>query len=297
MERQRGKADLTLAGQPARPPAQSLRQYARGAAGGLVFSLPLFLTEEVWVAGTVSSPLRLLGLTGATLVLLVGINLYAGLRRDHSLAEVLIDAIEEMGLGLLIAATLLFLLDQIGPNDPLDDVVGQVVLAAMKAALGVSVGNIELGDGPEADGSEQQDAGASPAPAPERQGLIGQVALAACGALLFAASTAPVEEVARIGAHASLWRLLGLCAVSFGIGATILSYGGLVGQDAPGGPWLEALSGTVVTYAVALLASALNLWFYHRFDGAGALACVSQTVVLGLPSMLGASAGRLLLRG
>jgi uncharacterized membrane protein len=56
------------------------------------------------------------------------------------------------------------------------------------------------------------------------------------------------------------------------------------------------LVGTVVTYSVALAASALILGFFGRFDEAGLSACVAQTVVLGVAATMGASAGRLLLQ-
>ncbi len=59
----------------------------------------------------------------------------------------------------------------------------------------------------------------------------------------------------------------------------------------------DVLVGTVVTYAVALAASALILGFFGRFDGAGLFTCLAQTVVLGVAATLGASAGRLLLQG
>jgi hypothetical protein len=42
-----------------RPVHKSLQEYARGIAGGLLFSLPLIYTMEVWWAGFTSHPMRL----------------------------------------------------------------------------------------------------------------------------------------------------------------------------------------------------------------------------------------------
>jgi uncharacterized membrane protein len=56
------------------------------------------------------------------------------------------------------------------------------------------------------------------------------------------------------------------------------------------------LLGTLVTYAIALSASGLILWFFGRFDGVTMLTALTQTVALGLAATLGASAGRLLLQ-
>ena len=50
---------------------RSMQEYARGVAGGLLFSLPFLYTEEVWRAGTITSPPRLLvGVAGTLLILL-----------------------------------------------------------------------------------------------------------------------------------------------------------------------------------------------------------------------------------
>ena len=50
--------------------AESLQEYGRGIAGGLLFSLPLLYTMEVWWAGFIAHPWRLFGAVVVTLVLL-----------------------------------------------------------------------------------------------------------------------------------------------------------------------------------------------------------------------------------
>ncbi|HEU4597018.1 MAG TPA: DUF2391 family protein, partial [Pyrinomonadaceae bacterium] len=86
-----------------RTTTQSLMEYARGVAGGLLFSLPLLYTMEVWWAGLTSHPWRLAAYVLATFVLLLGYNYYAGLRQDSCFEEVVIDSFEEMGIGLAVA--------------------------------------------------------------------------------------------------------------------------------------------------------------------------------------------------
>jgi uncharacterized membrane protein len=78
---------------------ESLREYARGGVGGLLFSLPLLYTMEVWDAGVIFDAPRLIIYSGVTFVLLLGYNRYAGLRHDASYTEVAIDSVEEIGLG------------------------------------------------------------------------------------------------------------------------------------------------------------------------------------------------------
>ena len=92
---------------------ESLQEYGRGVAGGLMFSLPLLYTMEVWWAGFNTHPYRLLAYVLTTFLLLLGYNRYAGLRRDRNMTEVAIDSVEEMGIGLFLAALVLFLFGRI----------------------------------------------------------------------------------------------------------------------------------------------------------------------------------------
>src|ERR687897_1375081 len=116
---------------------ESLREYGRGVAGGLLFSLPLLYTMEVWHAGFTMPPHRQLVYVLLALVLLLGYNRYAGLHPDSTWAEVAIDSIEEMGIGLLLSAVVLLLLGRITPGQDLGEVVGRIVVEAVTVAIGV----------------------------------------------------------------------------------------------------------------------------------------------------------------
>ncbi|MCA1633749.1 MAG: TIGR02587 family membrane protein, partial [Acidobacteria bacterium] len=135
--------------------AQSLREYARGVAGGLLFSLPLLYTMEVWWAGFSSHPWRLAAYVVATFVLLLGYNFYAGLRQDTCFEEIVIDSVEEMGIGLAVAACVLWLLGRVTFEMPASEAVGQIVVEAMTVAIGVSVGTAQLGG--DEDGEDAKD--------------------------------------------------------------------------------------------------------------------------------------------
>jgi putative integral membrane protein (TIGR02587 family) len=277
--------------------SESLREYARGVAGGLLFSLPLLYTMEVWWAGFTSHPWRLAAYVAATFALLLGYNYYLGLRRDSCFSEVVIDSFEEMGLGLLIAFLILWLLGRVTLDQPLTEVVGKTTVEAMTVAVGVSVGTSQLGAEGE-DGDDKGVGGARPEAGDGGPHFGGQVIVALCGAVLFAANVAPTEEIVMIAVEVSAWRLLGLALLSLALAALILYYSEFSGSkkfvrfDAHH----DVLVGTVVTYAVALAASAVILAFFGRFDGQALATCVAQTVVLGVAATLGASAGRLLLQ-
>jgi putative integral membrane protein (TIGR02587 family) len=276
---------------------QSLEEYGRGVAGGLLFSLPLLYTMEMWWAGFTVGPGSLLAYMGLTLVLLLGYNRYAGMRRDASWFEVAIDSIEEMGLGLVLAAGVLYLLGRITSAMPLSEVMGKIIIESMTVAIGISVGTAQLG-------GETEDVGTAEAMHPgkgdelKHPDTMAQIVLSFCGAILFAGNIAPTEEVILIGIETSTWKLAGLAALSLLMGAVILYYSGFIGASEyvrrDGVLWIAG--GTMATYAIALLSAALMLWFSQRFEGMSLLAGVSQVVVLAFPAMLGASAGRLLIQ-
>ena len=287
---------------------QSLREYGRGVAGGLLFSLPLLYTMEFWHEGATAEPLRLLvGIAGA-FVLLLGYNRHAGLHCDARPSEVLIDSVEEFGLGLLLAGGLLWLLGCIDGDTRLPELVGKVVIEGLAVAIGVSVGTAQLGGGDdEGDESDEGDARktdeqqadeARQARQQRPRWLLGQLTLATCGAVLIASNIAPTDEVAEVARSVSPVQLLGLTGATLLIGALVLYASDFRGasEHVRHRGRVDVLFGTVATYLVSIGASAALLWFFGRFDGCGPAYCLAQTIVLGLPAAIGASAGRLLLQ-
>jgi putative integral membrane protein (TIGR02587 family) len=140
-------------------------------------------------------------------------------------------------------------------------------------------------------------------------GVLGQAVLATCGAVLLASNVAPTEEIVLIAIESTRWKILILALLSLGLGGLVLFFSDLPGTEEPAGSGkaagaggaggvgaVEIVSRTALHYAVALVASALILWFFGRFDGASLATGLAETVVLGVPASLGASAGRLLLQ-
>lgn len=284
-----------------------------------MFSLPLLYTMEVWWAGFNSHPWRLAAYVLATFVLLLGYNRYAGLRHDASMWEVAIDSVEELGIGFIMSASALFILGRITLEMPANEIMGQIVIEAMTVAIGVSVGTAQLGGGGDAEGgmddAQERPTRASGQAKPKDRGrnggarsatrrregephFGGQMLLALCGATLFASNVAPTEEIVLIAIESSWPRLVALGLVSLLLGSLILHYSEFRGSQrfVRGGGLSAVVVGSVITYAVALFASALILWFFGRFDGVSLYTALAQIVVLGVAATLGASAGRLLLQ-
>lgn len=276
-----------------RSTGESLQEYGRGIAGGLMFSIPLLYTMEVWWSGFMLHPGRILMYGLMTFALLLLYNRFAGLRRDASWSEVVIDSVEEMGIGLVLSALVLWLAGRIGWDMDRLEVLGKIVMEAMTVAIGVTVGTAQLGtpdDGDEGlEGDDEENANA----------YFPQLALALCGAVLFAANVAPTDEISVIAMESGPVKLLLLSLVSILLGSLILHFSGFRGSGryVARDTVLLTLRGIITTYAVALVASAGSLWFFGKLDGEPFSQCLGQTVVLGFPAVLGASAGRLLLQG
>ena len=285
----------SIASTPERSIHESLREYARGIAGGLMFSLPLLYTMEVWWAGFTIQPERLIVYVFATFTLLLGYNRFAGMRHDATWLEVAIDSIEEMGLGLLLAAFMLFLLGRIAADMTASEILGKVVMEAMTVAIGVSVGTAQLGGGGE---SDKQDQGLGMVGGDGAPHFGGQLVIGFCGAMLFAANVAPTEEIMVIAHSIDSWRLLGLALFSLASSGLILFFSEFRGakQSVTPGGWPSVLGHTLLAYSTALVASSMILWFFGRFDGEPLITCVGQIIILGVAGALGASAGRLLLQ-
>lgn len=267
---------------------ESLREYGRGICGGFLFSMPLLYTMEVWWIGLTVSPVRLLVGLVTAYALLCAYNAYAGLHHDTSLTEILIDSVEELGLGLVVSALVLVMLGRLEDGGPAD-VIGQVVLEALFVAIGVSVGTAQLMGGQGRDDSGGRG---------RHDSVRAEITLALCGALLIAANVAPTEEIMRLAATMQIAHLLSVMGMSLVLAGTLLYFSHFRGSArfAETSGVHAVARGMAITYATALVASAGLLWFFGRFNDTAAVVGAAQVVVLGLPATLGASAGRLLLR-
>ena len=285
--------------------SESLKEYGRGLAGGLIFSLPLLYTMEVWWTGFIVHSWAMIAYLFTTFILLLGYNRYAGMRHDAQFREVVIDSIEEMGIGMAVAAVVLYLLGRITFEMPASEIIGKIVIEAMTVAIGVSVGTAQLGGG----GEEEEDEGSEGEDEDnqaenhgdldaERRELRGDLVLGFCGAILFASNVAPTEEILVIAVEASVWKLLALAVISIAVAALILFYVEFIksGPISPDGRRWTMIRQLSATYAIGLIASAMMLWFFQRLDGVSLGVGLAQMVVLAFPGVLGASAGRLLIR-
>lgn len=284
-----------------RPIRKSLQEYARGIAGGLLFSFPLLYTMEVWWAGFIATPLQLLIMVIVTYLLLLGYNRYAGMRHDASWRSVFIDSIEEMGLGIVLAFAVLFVLNRIQFGEmSMDEIMGKIIIEAMAVSIGVSIGTAQLGAG-EDEEDEEDEVQAEAREAGWRTGWrskVSLVVLALCGSVIVGGNVAPTEEVVVLAVGADAYHILLMALLSLLMSVVVVYFSDFHGTGGQhNGSLLFAITlDTCLSYLTALAASAFLLWFFGRFEGVSFEVAFAQCIVLGVLASLGASAGRLLIK-
>lgn len=279
-----------------KPIGESLKEYGRGITGGLLFSLPMLYTMELWWAGFLASPFQLIIYFIVGILLLLVYNHFVGIRKDHSFFEGLMESLEEMGLGILLSVFILWIAGRIAPNMSLNEISGKIVVEAVTVAIGISVGKSQLGSENDEKSDEEDDSSNDNL---NDSHFLRSIGIALCGAILISSNVAPTDEVMVIALEAKIYKLLIIALLSIGIGGAVLYFLNFTGAKKlvlqPNSDW-DIIAGTVIMYAIALSSSAFMLWFFGRFDGLSLYGIVAETVVLAFPAALGASAGRLLIQ-
>ncbi len=266
---------------------QSLRDYSRAAAGGLVIGMPLLFTMELWFHAFLLPWWKVLLLLAVAFLVVLGYNAVAGFRRERTVVELSLDSVATVGLGIVISFVALIVLGQIEPGTSLRDAAGKVALETIPVSFGASVASSQLG-------------GERGSPLTHAPLAFARLLVGGGGALLFAINIAPTEEVIVLGIGASPLQLLGV------VGATLFVTFALVHFADFGGPRkrptkqsiLEApVAETLTGYAVSLLVAVLLLWSFGWTEGAGFFTVVAMTVYLGAVAAVGAAVARLLISG
>lgn len=265
----------------------TVRDHVRAIVAGLLVGLPLLWTQEMWRNGETMHPLKLLVLLAASFGIIVGFNAVSGFRRERTWTELLIDSLQGVGLSVMIAAVVLYVLGRLEPDLGMATVVGRVALQAIPVAFGTALAATILSDEEEGGGREAV-------------GPVGELFVAAGGALYFALNIAPTDEVRVVGSEADTPLLLIAIGVSLAMGlATLLTIHRARGSPSwvGDGPLDGPIGETIASYAVALLISYVLLWSFDIVQGLGLRALVGHVVMLGVVAAFGAAAGRLLVGG
>lgn len=266
-----------------------LVEIGRAFGGAAIFSIPIFMTMEMWELGATMDRYRLALLVGMLLPLLMGISRYIGLEKTRSWSQDIADSFLAIAVGFVCSGVILLLLGAIGLGMGIDEIAGQIGLQTVPASIGAMLARSQFGQKDEDDGEPEG-----------RQTSYGsEVFLMAAGALFLSFSVAPTEEVELIASQTTVWHLVVLMLLLLvAMHAFVYSVrfrGQEVGLVEGVGFVSLFLRYTLVGYAVAFAMSLYVLWTFGQIDGEGLQAVVATTVVLSLPAALGAAAARLIL--
>ena len=296
---------------------ETLKGYARGVGGGLLFSIAPLYTMEIWWQGYVLSPWRMLIAAFAVTGLLLLYAHYCGLRADKSWRENAMETLQIVALSTFIAMVILKLAGQLPTTLTPYEVMTRVAIEGTAVAIGVAVGSTQFGAGStDSDGEKDdaQDEGTDdddPSDSDEQdqhdtgggdsekdlRGALHEFVYMVLGGLLISFSIAPTAEITMIALTAETWQVLITALLTLVLGAAMTNYAQFRGSGrVKGGVFAGGVLGDAcVAYAVGLVLAAGSLWLTGMLDGFGLIAAVHQTVYLGVAATLGGAAGRLLL--
>ncbi|MEO7118611.1 MAG: DUF2391 family protein [Candidatus Limnocylindrales bacterium] len=266
------------------------RDHLRAAVGGLLVGLPLLWTMEMWEHGATAPPLKLLLLFALAFVVIIGFNAVSGFRRERDWVELVVDTTQGMGVSIVLAAAMLFVLGRLEVELGLPTLIGRIALLSIPIAFGTALASTVL--------SEPEEGGSS-----EPVGSIGRLFVAAGGSLYFALNVAPTDEVRVLGSEADVPLLLVAMVASLAISLAIVFIvefpGSRAGATKPKdpGPLDHPVGETIAAYAISLLVSLALLVSFGLSDGLGPRALVGYVVMLGTLASFGSAAGRLLVGG
>lgn len=285
---------------------QEARDLLRGAAGGFLFGIPLVYTMEVWWIGSSVSPPMMLVAIAASLAVVFTLSLTAGFRqrRATTLFKAFSDTLNAVAIGLLSAAALLVLLQEITLQTQLRESLGKIIYESVPFALGASLASQFLSSESATKSANPEQLPASRSiqrffPANNLNETFADIGAALVGALIVAFSIAPTEEVPTVVGAVNGAALLAVVLVSLGISYIIVFEANFTRQQArqmQQGLFQSPLSETVMAYLVSLLAAAVMLCFFQQIDLMTPWGVAFRHIlVLGLPATIGGAAGRLAL--
>jgi putative integral membrane protein (TIGR02587 family) len=197
-----------------------------------------------------------------------------------------------VAIGLIGAVIVLTVLNRIELGDPLDSVLGKVIVQAVPLCIGAAVANAIFGPHGERSraGEESDGEGQSP-----REAFFTDFGATGIGAIFLAFSIAPTDEVPMLAAELDYVHALALIALSLLLTYIIVFASGFgTGQHEQKGPFQSPLTETVLAYILALLVALIALFLFDRIEWGDPLGeIVTMVLVLGLPAAVGGAAGRL----
>jgi putative integral membrane protein (TIGR02587 family) len=271
-----------------------LHDILRAVSGGFIFATPLLYTMEMWWIGTTAELWKLLLFLGFAFIICLALahSRTGGFKEDTGWFATVEQAVDVVAVGLIGAVVVLIVLNRIQPGDPLESVLGKVIVQAVPLSIGAAVANAIFGRRGERSrqGDEQRGAVQDASHA-----FLADFGATVIGAIFLAFSIAPTEEVPMLAAELDYVHQLALIGLSLLLSYIIVFASGFgTGQGTQAGPFQSPLTETVMAYLVSLLVALLSLYLFDQIEPGDPLGrTVSMVLVLGLPATIGGAAGRL----
>ncbi|MGB3511578.1 MAG: TIGR02587 family membrane protein [Microcoleaceae cyanobacterium] len=283
---------------------KEINDVVRGASGGFLFGILVLYTMEVWGIGSYVTPPLMLSILGITYIVVFIFNSVEGFRRRKcaTIADVALESIEAIAIGLVCVTIILILLQRITWETPLDEGLGKIIFESVPFALGVSMARLLLsGEATENTHKKQTNRGNINKHHPKNyrnyDDTLSGVSATFVGAIMVAFSIAPTDEVTILAVTASPPWLLAIMVASLLISYGIVFVAGFTKQkqrQQQRGLFQNAESETIFSYLISLLVSLLMLWFFQRLNFSDPwFLWLRSTILLGLPATIGGAAGRL----
>lgn len=265
----------------------------RAFAGALLFALPMFMTMEMWELGFYMDRFRLLILLVLNIPLLVILSDRVGFEETMTWKDAGRDAAIAFAIGIVTSCTILIVTGVLKFDQSISEIIGKIAVQSVPASIGALLGRSQLNG--DMDNSDRDDDDPVQDNATD---YSGELFLMAVGALFLGLNVAPTEEMILLSYKMSPLHVL--CAICLSlivmhafVYAVSFKGGHEIGDDVPA--WHIVIRFTLPGYIIALLVSAYTLWTFQRFDDMFMGQMLSTTIVLGLPSSIGAAAARLIL--
>jgi putative integral membrane protein (TIGR02587 family) len=276
----------------------------RGAAGAMLFGIPMLMTMELWELGFYIEQTRLLILLLVNIPLLIVLAHLIGFERTSTFWQAVRDALTAFALGIVMSGAALVMLGVLKADMPLATIIGKIAIQAVPASIGAMLGRSQLGgqDDDEADetsgSADDGDAGGQAVSDSLSTNYVRELFLMAIGALFLNLNVAPTEEVVLISYKMTNWHALLTILVSIAIMHCFVyavSFRGGHRMPEDSSRWPIFFRYTLPGYMVAMLISLNVLWIFGRLDDMAATPVLISVIVLSFPGAIGAAAARLIL--
>lgn len=269
---------------------RELHDFTRAFSGAYIFGIPLLFTMEMWWIGEYLDRWKLGGFLLVAFLANVGLSWVAGFKREYSFGSAVLQAVDVVAVGIVAATVMLFILNRISIHDPIDAILGTIVIQAVPLSIGASVAN-EVFSGRGGNGRQgDDDVEATP-----WKDLLNDVGATAIGGVFIGMSIAPTEEIPMLAAGLSYGHLMAVVAFSLVISYAIV-FASEFDNPQPGGLFQHPVTETTLAYVVSLIVSLVVLWLFDQIQaGEPARAIIERTIVLAVPTTVGGAAGRLVI--